>query len=98
MNAVDRRLPRLGFVSLYAALVVGRFLSSLLGRFPKGSSRLPPWQPGITIVIPERSTAKLLVTCLESAHDAAGHFNEPVEFIVMVNGSPFDDYQHIQRK
>src|SRR6185503_9087918 len=83
---------------LYAALVVGRFLSSLLGRFPRPCSRLPRWQPGITIVIPERSTAKLLETCLESAHAAAAQFSEPVEFIVMVNGSALDAYQLLQRR
>jgi GT2 family glycosyltransferase len=48
--------------------------------------------PGVSVIIPERGSPKLLRACLESLEAAASEVHEPIETIVVVNGSQPADY------
>lgn len=50
------------------------------------------WRPGISVVIPERGGIDLLGACLDALSAALAAVAEPVEVIVVVNGSPASDY------
>ncbi len=91
-----KMLPRWRFVPLYLALKTGARLASLLRRVPTAPRRLPPWHPGISIVIPERATPGPLEGCLASAYEAIAQVAEPCEVIVMVNGAPPESYDPLR--
>jgi len=48
--------------------------------------------PGISIVVPERANPGELAECLAGVAQAAAKWKEPIEVIVVVNGSPAADY------
>lgn len=50
------------------------------------------WGCGISIVIPERGGGEMLARCLDSLAIARRNVDEPTEVIVIVNGSPREDY------
>jgi GT2 family glycosyltransferase len=50
------------------------------------------YNPGVSVVIPERGNPQLLGGCLRSVWQAAANVSEPLEVIVVVNGSPRRDY------
>ena len=52
--------------------------------------------PGLSVVIPERENPGELAACLESLREAAARFPEPVEVVVVVNGSPPSDYEALR--
>lgn len=54
------------------------------------------WQPGISLVIPERGGVDLLGVCLAAAQAALARIGEASEIIVVVNGSPRADYAALQ--
>jgi GT2 family glycosyltransferase/MoaA/NifB/PqqE/SkfB family radical SAM enzyme len=91
-----RSHPRL--FPLYVALLLGRATSHLLAQFPRKHPLRHSWQPGVSIIVPERSTARLLEDCLAAAVAAAEKLDEPAEFIVVVNGSPLSDYRNLAEK
>ena len=71
--------------------------SELLFRLPfrrRGTG--PPaqldWGSGVSVVIPERGAPAMLGSCLRHLHAAVANLGEPAEVIVVVNGSPLDDY------
>ncbi len=80
------------------AIQSSRALTPLLSAFPRKRARKRDWKPGISVVIPERSTPDLLTDCIASAVTAADRMREPVEFIVVVNGAPLESYAHLQRR
>lgn len=51
---------------------------------------------GVSVVIPERANHALLALCLTSLAKALAKVAEPTEVIVVVNGSPTRDYEHLQ--
>jgi GT2 family glycosyltransferase len=55
-------------------------------------------EPGVSVLIPERENLALLGDCLESLARAALHITEPLEVIVMVNGSPSSLYAGLREK
>ncbi len=57
-----------------------------------------PWRPGISVVIPDRSAPDLLLQALDSLHVALTRVDEPAQLIVVINGAPLADYQHIFSK
>lgn len=89
-------LPRWRFVPLYGALRVGMRLAPRLRRVRRPARRLPDWRPGISIVIPERSTPGPLERSLCAAIEAARQLEERSEIIVVVNGTPVEDYQGLR--
>ena len=53
--------------------------------------------PGLSVVIPERDNPEELAACLESVREAGDRFREPLQAIVVVNGSPAADYDALRR-
>jgi GT2 family glycosyltransferase/MoaA/NifB/PqqE/SkfB family radical SAM enzyme len=50
------------------------------------------WKPGLSILVPEWDNAKELAACLASVREAIRQWSEPVEVVVVVNGSPQSAY------
>jgi MoaA/NifB/PqqE/SkfB family radical SAM enzyme/GT2 family glycosyltransferase len=65
-----------------------------VGRLPKRRSPRPlgAGAPGMTIIIPERDSPGMLGECLDSVAAAVGRLHEPVQVIVVANGSRSEDY------
>src|SRR5437870_5041166 len=59
---------------------------------------LPPWRPGISVIIPDRSSPELLLQALDSLHVALTHVDEPAQLIVVINGASPVDYEHVFAK
>jgi GT2 family glycosyltransferase len=57
----------------------------------------PAWAPGISILIPEWDNAGELAACLDGVREAAREWTEPIEIVVVVNGSPESDYAALRR-
>jgi len=53
---------------------------------------LRPYDPGVSVIIPERANPELLRETLTAAHSAAERLDEPYQFIVVVNGSEPGDF------
>ena len=56
-----------------------------------------PLGPGVSILIPERDNLEELTECLGCAHQAAAEWTEPIETIVVVNGSREELYEPLRR-
>lgn len=55
-------------------------------------------RPGISVVIPECANPELLGECLESVGRAAVILKEPVQVVIVVNGSSPYLYDHLRRR
>jgi GT2 family glycosyltransferase/MoaA/NifB/PqqE/SkfB family radical SAM enzyme len=55
------------------------------------------WKPGLSILIPEWDNAEELTACLASVREAACQWSEPLEVVVVVNGSPESDYGALRK-
>lgn len=98
-----RRFPqrvshRLRVLALMGTVVISERLWQWLPA-PRRNLRSPPleWGRGVSIVIPERGGVDLLQDCLRALFTAIGAIDEPAEVIVVVNGSPRQDYQPLQQ-
>jgi radical SAM protein with 4Fe4S-binding SPASM domain len=87
----QRRLLRWLEYSIGLTDLVGGILGSYRRRkrITRASARL---KPGLSILIPERDNVEELSACLAGVHDAVARWTEPVEVIVVVNGSPASNY------
>jgi GT2 family glycosyltransferase len=54
------------------------------------------WKPGFSIIIPEWDNVEELTACLASVREAARPWDEPLEVVVVVNGSPRSDYRALR--
>jgi radical SAM protein with 4Fe4S-binding SPASM domain len=54
--------------------------------------------PGLSILIPELDNVTELSDCLASVQEAAAHWQEPIEVMVVVNGSPRANYAVLQTR
>jgi GT2 family glycosyltransferase/MoaA/NifB/PqqE/SkfB family radical SAM enzyme len=78
-------------------------VTDISARLRRRWSRTPPaqsreaWTPGLSILIPEWDNAKELACCLASVQEAACQFDEPLEMVVIVNGSPKYDYRSLRK-
>lgn len=93
-----RRIGSLRLVPLLLAVQASRALAPLLSAVPRKRAKRLNWNPGISIIIPERSTPALLGDCIRSALTAAERLGGPTEMIVVVNGAPLQSYAHLQCK
>ncbi len=90
--------------AIYATLSVSLRTIDRLGRgflFPLSPDDLVDKNSygfGISVVIPERDTPQLLAECIESVLAAAGTIPEPVEVVVVVNGSSPKRYEVLVRR
>lgn len=55
------------------------------------------WAPGVSVLIPERSTPDLLQRALDHLRTALAPISEPWEIIVVVNGEPAATYANLQK-
>jgi MoaA/NifB/PqqE/SkfB family radical SAM enzyme/GT2 family glycosyltransferase len=76
---------------------LGRALSRAYKRSQIGN-RVNSLSPGLTVIIPERDNPAELESCLDALREAAGHWNEPFEAIVVVNGCKSAPYQAFQAR
>lgn len=78
---------------LYGGLAVARVFGNILR--PRRSALRPPlrdYNPGITVLIPERANPRILAECLEKAAAACRELSEPHEIQVVVSGAAPADY------
>jgi len=73
----------------------GSWLRRAWHRAPRGLSG-KGWKPGLSVLIPEWDNAEELAACLKSVREAAGQCGEPVDVVVVVNGSPESAYQALR--
>jgi radical SAM protein with 4Fe4S-binding SPASM domain len=73
---------------------IGSLISRLYG--PSREAPKPRLTPGLSIVIPERDNLTELSDCLASVRSAAARWTEPLEVIVIVNGSRAGAYRLLQ--
>lgn len=87
----------------YAPLAMTLIVSEMLGRLvrkwlrPKLLIRPLSWDPGLSILIPERGGVEMLSQCLAHLAEGLGQVDEPSEVIVVVNGSDIENYLHLQQ-
>src|SRR2546423_15394583 len=83
---------RLRLLPLFCALRAAETLRKLARR-PR---RQPVFQPGISIVIPDRDAPDMLRLALQSADDAGAQLNEPCQVFVVANGAPRERYSDLR--
>jgi GT2 family glycosyltransferase/MoaA/NifB/PqqE/SkfB family radical SAM enzyme len=66
-------------------------------REKRGEPPAPPYVEGVSVVIPERQNPEELAECLRSLQEAAANLDEPVEIIVVVNGSAAAQYDALRQ-
>ena len=96
-RGLRRRLLQCAAWPLYCALAGVNRLARRRKAPPAASAGLPPFRPGISIVIPERSNPELLGACLESLRTACSPLTEPYEVIVVASGSAPALYESLMR-
>lgn len=84
---------RLRFAPLHTALVAADALGQRPGRWLRQRAG---WQPGISVLIPERGTPDLLAETLTAALRALAAVTEPTQLIVVVNGATAADYAELR--
>jgi GT2 family glycosyltransferase/glycosyltransferase involved in cell wall biosynthesis len=95
----DKASRRIRLLPLQAAVACGDFLANRIGPNSIATvKQVPVPQKGISIIIPERGNPELLLACVESAEASVRSLTEPAEIIVVVNGSPPDDYRRIMEQ
>src|SRR5216684_9141517 len=78
------------------ALRTGRGMEGLVPR--RAPARFTAPASGVTVLIPERANAALLGECLQSVARAVASVVEPVQILVVVNGSPRADYAELEAR
>ncbi len=87
---------RLRLMPLYLAIVVADRCAAWM---PRRQRRAPaPWQPGLSIVIPERAAPAMLDEALVAVTAALARVNEAHEVIVVVNGTPLSAYAAVRQR
>ncbi len=98
-RARRRLLAALVLLPAFAALALADAALRRLRRcFPR---RTFPWRhfnPGLSVVIPERDNPALLARCLAGLAAAARGLAEPCEVIVVVNGTPPERYTGLRER
>ena len=99
-----RQRLRLG--PLYLALQAADAFSEALARQTSSNIRQSTespsaieqhgWQPGLSIVIPDRDAAEMLSAALTSVDAALQHIDEPHQIIVVANGAPLAAYAGVR--
>lgn len=82
---------------LYRALKLSDWLGRRL-QFLRKPPEPRPFQPGLSVLIPERANPLLLRECLASVDAACRQVAEPCQVIVVVNGSARSLYEQLLRE
>jgi len=92
----DKLQRRLRLLPLYATLLVARVLARAMpGSRQWYPTRPGPWQPGVSVLVPERGTPDLLEETLAAAMAATLRVAEPTQVVVLVNGEPRESYEDL---
>ena len=83
-------LQRLRLMPLYGSIWAADRLGDRFPATPR--SGFGPWQPGISVVIPERDAPEMLLEALDSLHGALAEIDEPHQVVVVVNGAAPERY------
>ncbi|MGQ0800258.1 MAG: glycosyltransferase [Pseudomarimonas sp.] len=81
--------------ALAVCMAVGEWWIRHVQRAPAKAPSPLAWAPGLSVIIPERGGGELLRQCLAGLGAALNGIEEPCEIIVVVNGSPRDEYAEI---
>jgi GT2 family glycosyltransferase len=73
---------------------LGRLAAAIAPR--RRRNALPESRPGLSVVIPEWDNVEELTACLAGVREAAKLWQEPIETIVVVNGSPAAEYKALR--
>ena len=86
---------RIRILRLQAAVAFGDLLAEKLAPILKQKNAIPADAPGpgVSVIIPERASPGMLGRCLEATAAASQGIEEPVEVLVVVNGSIPGDYR-----
>ena len=94
---IVKRVARYALVaSYYAATWLVDLCARIATRRRKPQGPLPPYAPGVSVIVPERANCDLLYECLTAARASLARIAEPSEIVVVVNGSPRQDYLHLE--
>src|SRR5579871_5423826 len=85
------RLPRARL--LYGALRLAERPARTANRPP-----LRPFDPGISVIIPERANPGVLAECLEKVSTACRELSEPSEILVIASGTAPAQYQPLHER
>jgi GT2 family glycosyltransferase len=98
-EAVERSMKALGPLPhlIRGIDAIGRLLGRCFRR-RRMASRMAPPAPGLSVLIPERDNVRELADCLASVEAAAARWREPIETVVMVNGSPASAYASLREQ
>jgi len=92
-----RLRQRLRLAPLYSAVAIADRMSTRAAR-PRLPVPMPPWRPGLSVVIPDRDAPELLAEALASVEAALSEFDEPRQVIVVANGAPRGRYAAVVEK
>jgi len=86
--------------SLRKLLTLTDVAAGWVGRLPKRRAPSSPGHgaPGMTVIIPERGNPEMLGECLDSVAAAVDHLAEPVQVLVVANGSKGEDYSSLRSR
>jgi len=87
---------RLRLLPLDAAMALGDRLAALApaARVPAAGA----WQPGITVLVPDRDAPQMLAEALASLREALARCDEPAQVIVVANGAPLATYDALRAR
>jgi GT2 family glycosyltransferase len=85
---------RLRLAPLYVAM---RAADGIAG-MARAHARVPmaAWQPGLTVIIPERDAPAMLAEALAALRLALAHVHEPTQVVVVVNGTSPVPYKRLR--
>ena len=87
---------RLRLMPLYGALAVADRLAPFV---PAHRARaLGPWQPGVSVVVPDRDAPAMLAEALASLDVALAAIDEPSQVVVVANGAPAGVYAEVRAR
>ena len=67
-------------------------------RAPRARARHQQWQPGVTVIIPERDAPDLLQEALAALSASLSQLAEPIQVIVVANGAPRSAYAALEAR
>lgn len=81
---------------LYFAMRAADRLAATLPLRPTRS--IGPWQPGVSVIIPDRDAPVMLAEALDALHNALREVREPVQVIVVANGAVRAAYRDVEAR
>ncbi|MFO1323073.1 MAG: glycosyltransferase [Burkholderiales bacterium] len=90
------RRQRLRLSPLFAAMVAADRVAALMP--DRAASSQPHWQPGISVLVPDRDAPAMLAQALQAIDAALAHVHEPRQVIVAANGALRTAYDDVRAR